>query len=181
MAKEFGGQCNLRMDDTNPSKESDEYAESIKVDIRWLGFDWGDGFYSAADLFDRMYEIAESLIRSGHAYVCAPPTQEQGKSTAAFRTAPGKESPDPQPCGRGELALFRRMRAGEFADGTLCLRAKIDMSSPNIHFRDPVIYRIMHVPHYHAGEKWCVYPMYDFAHPIEDAFDGVTHDVHARA
>ncbi len=176
MAKEFGGQCNLRMDDTNPSKESDEYAESIKEDIRWLGFDWGDGFYSAADLFDKMYGIAENLIASGHAYVCDL-TQEQWKEYRGIPTAPGKESPTRNRPPAENLALFRRMKAGEFADGTLCLRAKIDMASPNIHFRDPVIYRIMHVPHYHAGEKWCIYPMYDFAHPIEDAFEGVTHSM----
>ena len=176
MAKEFGGQCNLRMDDTNPSKESDEYAESIKQDIRWLGFDWGDGFFSAADLFDRMYQIAENLIQSGHAYVCDL-TQEQWKEYRGIPTVPGKESPTRNRAPAENLALFRRMRAGEFADGTLCLRAKIDMASPNIHFRDPVIYRIMHVPHYHAGDRWCVYPMYDFAHPIEDAFEGVTHSM----
>jgi len=176
MAKEFGGQCNLRMDDTNPSKESDEYAESIKEDIRWLGFDWGDGFYSAADLFDKMYGIAENLVASGHAYVCDL-TQEQWKEYRGIPTAPGKESPTRNRPPAENLALFRRMKAGEFADGTLCLRAKIDMASPNIHFRDPVIYRIMHVPHYHAGEKWCIYPMYDFAHPIEDAFEGVTHSM----
>jgi glutaminyl-tRNA synthetase len=176
MAKEFGGQCNLRMDDTNPSKESDEYAESIKQDIRWLGFDWGGGFYSAANLFDKMYEIAESLIASGQAYVCDL-TQEQWKEYRGVPTAPGKESPTRDRPPAENLALFRRMKAGEFADGTLCLRAKIDMSSPNIHFRDPVIYRIMHVPHYHAGDTWCIYPMYDFAHPIEDAFEGVTHSM----
>jgi glutaminyl-tRNA synthetase len=176
MAAEFGGQCNLRMDDTNPSKESDEYAESIKEDIRWLGFDWGDGFYSAADLFDKMYAIAENLILSGHAYVCSL-TQEQWKEYRGVPTSPGKESPTRNRSPEENLALFRRMKAGEFADGTLCLRAKIDMASPNIHFRDPVIYRIMHVPHYHAGDTWCVYPMYDFAHPIEDAFEGVTHSM----
>ncbi|HNX36215.1 MAG TPA: glutamine--tRNA ligase/YqeY domain fusion protein [Kiritimatiellia bacterium] len=176
MAKEFGGQCNLRMDDTNPSKESDEYAESIKQDIRWLGFDWGDGFYSAADLFDKMYQIAENLIRGGHAYVCGL-TQDQWKEYRGIPTEPGKESPTRNRSPEENLALFRRMKAGEFADGTLCLRAKIDMASPNIHFRDPVIYRIMHVPHYHAGDTWCIYPMYDFAHPIEDAFEGVTHSM----
>jgi glutaminyl-tRNA synthetase len=175
MAKEFGGQCNLRMDDTNPSKESDEYAESIKADIRWLGFGWG-GFYNAADLFDRMYQIAENLIAGGHAYVCAL-SQEQWKEYRGVPTAPGRESPTRNRPPEENLALFRRMKAGEFADGSLCLRAKIDMASPNIHFRDPVIYRIMHVPHYHAGDTWCIYPMYDFAHPIEDAFEGVTHSM----
>ncbi len=176
MAREFGGQCNLRMDDTNPSKESDEYAESIKQDIRWLGFDWGDGFYSAADLFDKMYEIAEKLIISGQAYVCDL-TQDQWKEYRGVPTLPGKESPSRNRAPAENMALFRRMKAGEFADGTLCLRAKIDMASPNIHFRDPVIYRIMHVPHYHAGDAWSIYPMYDFAHPIEDAYEGVTHSM----
>ncbi|HOM58966.1 MAG TPA: glutamine--tRNA ligase/YqeY domain fusion protein [Kiritimatiellia bacterium] len=176
MAREFGGQCNLRMDDTNPSKESDEYVESIKRDIRWLGFDWGSGFYSAADLFGQMYEIAENLIRSGHAYVCGL-TQEEWKAYRGIPTAPGRESPTRNRSSEENLALFRRMRAGEFPDGSLCLRAKIDMASPNIHFRDPVLYRILHVPHYHAGDTWCIYPMYDFAHPIEDAFEGVTHSM----
>jgi len=176
MAREFGGQCNLRMDDTNPSKESDEYAESIKQDIRWLGFDWGDGFYSAANLFDKMYEIAEKLIISGQAYVCDL-TQEQWKEYRGIPTLPGKESPSRNRAPAENLGLFRRMKAGEFADGTLCLRAKIDMASPNIHFRDPVIYRIMHVSHYHAGDTWSIYPMYDFAHPIEDAYEGVTHSM----
>jgi len=176
MAQEFGGQCHLRMDDTNPSKESDEYAENIKKDIHWLGFDWGDGFYCAADRFDTMYEIAENLVRSGHAYVCGL-TQEQWKEYRGIPTAPGRESPTRNRSPEENLALFRRMRAGEFPDGSLCLRAKIDMASPNIHFRDPVLYRIMHVPHYHAGDTWCIYPMYDFAHPIEDALEGVTHSM----
>ncbi|MDD4102687.1 MAG: glutamine--tRNA ligase/YqeY domain fusion protein [Kiritimatiellae bacterium] len=176
MAREFGGRCNLRMDDTNPSKESDEYAESIKKDIRWLGFDWGEGFYSAANLFEQMYEIAERLIEGGHAYVCEL-TQEQWKEYRGAPTSPGRESPFRNRSAAESLDLFRRMRAGEFADGTLCLRAKIDMASPNIHFRDPVLYRIMRVPHYHTGDKWCIYPMYDFAHPIEDAFEGVTHSM----
>ncbi|MCL1919489.1 MAG: glutamine--tRNA ligase/YqeY domain fusion protein [Kiritimatiellaeota bacterium] len=176
MAREFGGQCNLRMDDTNPSKESDEYADSIKEDIRWLGFDWGEGFYNAADLFDKMYEIAENLITSGHAYVCAL-SQEEWKTYRGVPTQPGRESPTRNRPPEENLALFRRMKAGAFAEGEMCLRAKIDMASPNIHFRDPVIYRILHVPHYHAGDTWCVYPMYDFAHPIEDAFEGVTHSM----
>ena len=176
MAQEFGGRCHLRMDDTNPSKESDEYVESIKRDIRWLGFDWGEWFFSAADRFDTMYEIAENLILSGHAYVCEL-TQEEWKEYRGIPTVPGKESPTRNRAPEENLALFRRMRAGEFPDGSLCLRAKIDMASPNIHFRDPVLYRIMHVPHYHAGDKWCIYPMYDFAHPIEDALEGVTHSM----
>jgi len=176
MAAAFGGQCNLRMDDTNPSKESDEYAASIKEDIHWLGFDWGKGFYNAADLFDPMYGIAEELIKRGHAYVCGL-SQEQWKDYRGIPTQPGQASPTRNCSPEENLSLFRRMRAGEFKEGEWCLRAKIDMASPNIHFRDPVIYRILHVPHYHAGNAWCIYPMYDFAHPIEDAFEGVTHSM----
>lgn len=176
MAQEFKGRCNLRMDDTNPSNESDEFANSIKEDVRWLGFDWGNGFYSAADMFEQMYQIAENLIQSGHAYVCAL-SQEEWREYRGIPTEPGRASPTRDRAPAENLALFRRMRAGEFADGTLCLRAKIDMASPNIHFRDPVIYRILHATHYHTGDQWCIYPMYDFAHPIEDALEGVTHSM----
>ncbi|MEI8243941.1 MAG: glutamate--tRNA ligase family protein, partial [bacterium] len=176
MAREFGGRCHLRMDDTNPAKESDEYVESIKTDIAWLGFDWGENFFFSANYFDRMYALAEALIQSGHAYVCEL-TQEQWKEYRGVPTSPGRESPFRSRAPAESLALFRRMKAGEFADGTLCLRARIDMASPNIHFRDPVIYRIMHVPHYHTDAAWCIYPMYDFAHPIEDAIEGVTHSL----
>lgn len=176
MAREFGGHCHLRMDDTNPAKESDEYVESIKTDVRWLGYDWGEGFFYSANYFDRMYAIAEDLCRRGHAYVCEL-TQEQWKEYRGIPTSPGRESPFRHRAPDENLALFRRMKAGEFADGTLCLRAKIDMTSPNIHFRDPVLYRIMRVPHYHTGTQWCIYPMYDFAHPIEDAIEGITHSL----
>ena len=176
MAEEFGGQCNLRMDDTNPSKESDEYAESIKEDIRWLGFDWGDGFYNAANLFERMYEIAENLISSNHAYVCDL-SQDDWKDYRGVPSEPGRESPGRSRSVEANLDLFRRMRAGEFKDGEMCLRGRIDMASPNLHLRDPVLYRIIHVPHYHAGDKWCIYPLYDFAHSIEDASEGVTHSL----
>ena len=176
LAKTFGGRCHLRMDDTNPSKESDEYADNIKADIRWLGFDWGGHFYSAADRFDTMYDIAENLIKSDHAYVCRL-SQEDWKHYRGVPTEPGRESPSRNTPPEENLDLFRRMKAGEFPDGSLCLRAKIDMASPNIHFRDPVLYRIMHVEHYHAGDTWCIYPMYDFAHPIEDALEGVTHSM----
>ncbi|MGI5868604.1 MAG: glutamine--tRNA ligase/YqeY domain fusion protein [Kiritimatiellia bacterium] len=176
LAKLFGGRCHLRMDDTNPSKESDEYAESIKEDIRWLGFDWGEHFYNAADMFDDMYAIAENLIKSGHAYVCKL-SQDEWKDYRGIPTEPGRESPWRNTPPEENLDLFRRMKAGEFPDGSLCLRAKIDMASPNIHFRDPVLYRILHVEHYHTGDTWCIYPMYDFAHPIEDALEGVTHSM----
>lgn len=176
MAKEFGGECHLRLDDTNPSKESDEFAQNIKEDIHWLGWDWGDCFYSAADMFDEMFEIAENLIRKGQAYVCFL-SQEEWKKYRGIPTEPGTPSPTRDTSPEENLRLFHEMRDGKYADGECCLRAKIDMASPNIHFRDPVIYRIHHVPHYHLGNKWCVYPMYDFAHPIEDALEGVTHSM----
>ena len=176
MAREFGGRCHLRMDDTNPSKEDNEYVENIKADVRWLGFDWGDHFYYSADYFERMYAFACDLIRRGHAYVCEL-SQEQWKEYRGVPTRPGKESPFRNRPVAESLDLFARMRAGAFADGTLCLRAKIDMASPNMHLRDPVLYRIMREHHYRTGDAWCIYPMYDFAHPLEDAFEGVTHSL----
>lgn len=176
MAQLFGGTCHLRMDDTNPSKESDEYAENIQKDIRWLGYDWGDGLYNGSDMFEKMYEIAENLIRAGQAYVCSL-SQEEWKAYRGIPTEPGRPSPSRDNTPEENLKLFRQMRDGVFQDGERCLRAKIDMASPNIHFRDPVIYRIIHTPHYHAGTKWCIYPMYDFAHPIEDALEGVTNSM----
>ena len=183
MAALFGGQCHLRMDDTNPTKETDEYAENIKKDIRWLGFEWsgeGDGkepgFYNASNMFDRMYEIAENLIRAGKAYCCNL-TQDEWKQYRGVPERPGTPSPSRDTSPERNLTIFREMRDGKYADGEWCLRAKIDMSSPNIHFRDPVIYRIRHVEHYHLGNKWCIYPMYDFAHPIEDALEGVTNSM----
>ncbi len=183
MAELFGGSCHLRLDDTNPAKETDEYAENIKNDIRWLGFRWsgaGDGaepgFWNASNMFDRMYEIAENLIRAGQAYCCNL-TQEEWKEYRGVPERPGRPSPSRDTDPERNLRIFHEMRDGKYADGEWCLRAKIDMSSPNIHFRDPVLYRIRHVPHYHLGDKWCVYPMYDFAHPIEDALEGVTHSM----
>ena len=176
MAIEFGGRCHLRMDDTNPAKESVEYAENIKKDVNWLGFDWGDHFYYSAHYFERMYEVAQDLIRKGKAYVCEL-TQDQWKEYRGVPTRPGKDSPFRNRPAAESLDLFARMRAGEFPDGTLCLRAKIDMASPNMHLRDPVIYRIMREPHYLTGDTWVIYPMYDFAHPLEDAFEGVTHSL----
>jgi len=176
MAAEFGGRCHLRMDDTNPSKESMEYVEAIQRDIRWLGFDWGEHFYFAADYFERMYDVACDLIRRDLAYVCGL-TSEQFKEYRGVPTRPGRESPWRNRPPAESLDLFARMRAGEFPDGSLCLRAKIDMASPNLHLRDPVIYRIMRVPHYRTGDRWCIYPTYDFAHPLEDAFEGVTHSL----
>ncbi len=176
MAQEFGGRCHLRMDDTNPSKESEEFVNAIKEDVRWLGFDWGEHFYYSADLFERMYAIAEELIRRGQAYVCEL-SQEEWRDYRGVPTAPGRESPWRKRPPEESLALFARMREGEFPEGRMCLRARIDMASPNIHFRDPVIYRILRQPHYRAGDKWKVYPTYDFAHPIEDAIEGITHSL----
>ena len=183
MAELFGGECPLRLDDTNPTKESDEYAENIKRDINWLGFKWsgeGDGaeagFYNASNMFDKMYEIAEELIRRGQAY-CCDLGQEEWKEYRGVPETPGRPSPSRDTSPERNLKIFHEMRDGRYADGEWCLRAKIDMASPNIHFRDPVIYRIRHVSHYHLGDKWCVYPMYDFAHPIEDALEGVTHSM----
>ena len=176
MAQEFGGRCHLRMDDTNPAKETNEYVEAIKTDVHWLGFDWGEHFYYSADYFDRMYECARELIRRNKAYVCEL-TQEQWKEYRGVPTRPGTPSPFRDRPAAESLDLFSRMRAGEFADGTLCVRAKIDMASPNLHLRDPVIYRIMRATHYRVGDQWLIYPTYDYAHPLEDAFEGVTHSL----
>lgn len=176
MAQEFGGICHLRMDDTNPAKESVEYVENIKKDVRWLGWDWGEHFFYSSHYFERMYEVARDLIRKSNAYVCEL-TQEEWKEYRGAPTRPGKESPYRNRSVEENLDLFARMRAGEFPDGTLCLRAKIDMASPNIHLRDPVLYRIMRERHYLTGDDWCIYPMYDFAHPLEDAFEGITHSL----
>ena len=176
MALENGGECHLRMDDTNPVREDIEYTEAIQKDIRWLGFDWGPHFYHASDYFGKMYDLACQLIREGKAYVCSL-TAEQWKEHRGIPTEPGKPSPWRDTSPEENLALFERMRAGEFADGEKVLRAKIDMASPNLHMRDPVIYRILHATHPHTGDAWCIYPMYDFAHPIEDALEGVTHSL----
>ena len=183
MAELFGGSCHLRLDDTNPAKETDEYAENIKNDIRWLGFNWsgeGDGdepgFWNASNMFDRMYAIAENLIKAGQAYCCNL-TQDEWKEYRGVPERPGRPSPSRDTDPERNLRIFHEMRDGKYADGEWCLRAKIDMASPNIHFRDPVLYRIRHATHYHLGDKWCVYPMYDFAHPIEDALEGVTHSM----
>lgn len=176
MAKEFGGRCHLRMDDTNPVKEEVEYIESIQEDVRWLGFDWGKHFYFASDYFGRMYDCAAALIKKGKAYVCGL-SADEWKEYRGIPTQPGKESPHRHRPAAESLELFARMRNGEFPDGSLCVRAKIDMASPNIHLRDPVIYRIIHAEHPHTGKAWCVYPTYDFAHPLEDAFEGITHSL----
>ena len=174
-AQKYGGVCHLRMDDTNPAKEDIEYVESIQEDIHWLGYDWGEHFYFASDYFDIMYDLAVGLIRKGLAYVCEQ-TPEQMKenrgdlshpAVSPFRDRPMEES----------LDLFTRMRSGEFSDGSMTLRARIDLASGNFNMRDPVLYRIHHSHHHRQGDKWCIYPMYDYAHPIEDMIEGVTHSL----
>lgn len=174
-AKKFSGICNLRMDDTNPSKEDEEYVESIKRDIKWLGFDWGDRFYYASDYFDEMYNCAVRLIKKGLAYVCDL-TPEQMKENRGDLTHPAISPRRDRPI-EESLDLFERMKNGEFPDGNLTLRAKIDLSSGNFNMRDPVIYRISNSRHHRTGDKWHIYPMYDFAHPIEDALEEITHSL----
>ena len=174
-AEKFGGICNLRMDDTNPTKEDTEYVEAIKEDIRWLGFTWDDRFYYASQYFDKMYECAEDLIRRGLAYVCEL-TPEQMREYRGDLTTPARSPYRDRPI-EESLDLFRRMKAGEFPNGAMTLRAKIDLASGNFNMRDPVIYRIMHERHHRTGDKWCIYPMYDFAHPIEDAMEHITHSL----
>ena len=175
MKEKYQGECNLRFDDTNPAKEDVEYMESIKEDIKWLGFDW-DRVLNASDYFDKMYECAVKLIKDGKAYVCDL-TADEIRATRGNFEVPGTESPYRNRSVEESLDLFERMRAGEFADGERVLRAKIDMASPNINMRDPVIYRICHAEHPHTGAKWVIYPMYDFAHPLEDALEGITHSL----
>ena len=175
MAEKFHGMCNLRMDDTNPTKEDTEYVDAIQEDIRWLGFTWDDRFYYASDYFDKMYECAEDLIRKGLAYVCEL-TPEQMREMRGDLTHPAVSPYRDRPV-EESLDLFRRMKAGEFENGRMTLRAKIDLASGNFNMRDPVIYRINHMAHHRTGDKWCIYPMYDFAHPIEDAMEHITHSL----
>lgn len=175
LADEFNGKTNLRFDDTNPTKEDTEYVESIKDDIKWLGFNWDD-LYFASDYFEEMYNRAVLLIKKGLAFVCDLAPDEIREYRGSLKE-PGKESPYRNRTVEENLDLFDRMRKGEFKDGEKVLRAKIDMSSPNINMRDPIIYRISHTVHHNTGDKWCVYPMYDFAHPIEDAIEGITHSI----
>jgi glutaminyl-tRNA synthetase len=176
VADEFGGRCNLRMDDTNPTKEDIEYVESIERDVAWLGFRWNGGVLYAADYFQQMYDYAEQLVRMGKAYV-DDLTADQIRDYRGTLTEPGRESPYRNRAAEENLDLLRRMKAGEFPDGFRVLRAKIDMASPNMNMRDPTIYRIRHASHYRTGDRWCIYPMYDYAHPIEDAIEGVTHSL----
>ncbi len=176
LAKLYGGKCNLRFDDTNPTKEDVEYVDSIKQDVKWLGFDWEDRLYFASSYFDKFYEIAVDLIKKGKAYVCDLNPEETRKYRGTLST-PGQDSPYRSRSVEENLELFEKMKNGEFPDGSRTLRAKIDMASPNINMRDPVIYRIAHSKHHRTGEKWCIYPMYDFAHPLEDAIEGITHSI----
>lgn len=176
LADYYGGKCNLRFDDTNPAKEDDEFVRSIKEDIKWLGFDWEDRLYFASSYFEKMYQCAVELIKKGKAFVCDLTPEEIREKRGSLNT-PGEESPYRNRSIEENLDLFSRMKKGEFKDGEKTLRAKIDMSSPNINMRDPVIYRIAHIPHHKTGNDWCIYPMYDFAHPLEDAFEEITHSI----
>ncbi|MBZ4646748.1 MAG: Glutaminyl-tRNA synthetase [Clostridia bacterium] len=175
-AKKYNGLCNLRFDDTNPVKEDIEYIESIQRDVKWLGFDWEDRMYYASDYFEKLYDYAIELIKKGKAYVCdlSPDEIREYRGTL---TEPGKESPYRNRSVEENLDLFKRMRDGEFPDGARVLRAKIDMASPNLNMRDPVLYRISHATHHRTGDQWCIYPMYDYAHPISDAIEGITHSI----
>jgi len=172
----YNGLCNLRFDDTNPSKEEVEFVESIMEDVRWLGFDWEDRLYYASDYFEQLYDFAVQLIKLGRAYVCDLSAEEIREYRGTL-TQPGKDSPYRDRSVEENLDLFRRMRDGEFEDGSRVLRAKIDMASPNLNLRDPVMYRIMRQTHHRTGDKWCIYPMYDFAHPLSDYLEGITHSI----
>ena len=176
IAADNGGLCNLRFDDTNPSKEDVEYVDSIQEDVKWLGFDWGDRMFYASDYFPKLYEFAEQLILMGKAYVCDLSAQEIREYRGTL-TEPGRNSPYRDRSVEENLDLFRRMKAGEFPDGSRTLRAKIDMASPNITMRDPVLYRILRATHHRTGDTWCIYPMYDYAHPLSDAIERITHSI----
>ncbi|MFA5110859.1 MAG: glutamine--tRNA ligase/YqeY domain fusion protein [Desulfobaccales bacterium] len=176
LAADFHGVCNFRFDDTNPSKEEMEYVESIMADVRWLGFDWGDRLFFASDYFEQLYQYGLHLIKTGQAYVCDL-TADQIRSFRGTLTEPGQDSPFRGRPVAENLDLFQRMRAGEFPDGSRTLRAKIDMASPNLNLRDPVLYRIKHESHHRTGDAWCIYPMYDYAHPLSDALEGITHSI----
>ena len=175
-ASEYGGLCNLRFDDTNPSKEEAEYVESIMEDVSWLGFDWGDRLYYASDYYEQLYDYAVRLIKAGDAYICSLSPDEIREYRGTL-TRPGKDSPYRTRPIKENLDMFMRMKAGEFKDGSHVLRAKIDMASPNLNMRDPVIYRILRATHHRTGNKWCIYPMYDFAHCVSDSIEGITHSI----
>src|SRR6476620_10324522 len=176
IAQEFGGRCHLRFDDTNPLKEEQEYIDSIQEDIRWLGFDWGEHLYYASDYFHQLYDWAVDLIKAGKAYV-DDLSADEIRAYRGTLTEPGKDSPWRERSIDESLDLFERMRAGEFPDGARVLRARIDMASPNLNMRDPVMYRILHAEHHRTGSRWCIYPMYDWAHGQCDSIEGVTHSI----
>ena len=176
LAKEYGGSFHFRFDDTNPTKEKDEFVQSIIEDVKWLGADFGDKVYYASDYFEKMYECAVSLIKKGLAYV-SDLSADEIKETRGTLTEPGKNDKNRERPVEESLRIFEDMRAGKYEDGSVVLRAKIDMSSPNINMRDPILYRVAHIPHHRTGDSWCIYPMYDFAHPIEDAVEGITHSI----
>ena len=176
IAEEFGGKCNLRFDDTNPVKEEQEHVDAIMEDIKWVGWDWEDRLYFASDYFQQMYDWAVQLIKDGKAYVCDL-TAEETREYRGTLTEPGKHSPYRERSVEENLDLFEKMKNGEFPDGARCLKAKVDMASPNINMRDPVMYRILHATHHRSGDKWCIYPMYDWAHGLEDSIEGITHSL----
>ena len=176
IAAAHDGACHLRFDDTNPMKEEDRFVEAIKLDLQWLGFDWSEHEYFASDYYQQLYDYAVNLVRKGRAYVCDLDTDEI-RAHRGTLTAPGQESPDRGRSVDENLELFERMRAGEFADGSRTLRAKIDMASPNLNMRDPVMYRVLHATHHRTGDTWCIYPMYDFAHGQSDSIERITHSL----
>ena len=176
LARDYGGRCHLRFDDTNPGKEDPVYVESIKEDVHWLGFDWGSHLHHASDYFERLYGFAVELIRQGKAYVCSLPPEEMRRYRGTL-TEPGVNSPYRDRPVEENLDLFARMRAGEFPEGAHVLRAKIDMASPNMNMRDPALYRILHQEHQNTGSNWCIYPMYDFAHGLSDALEHISHSI----
>jgi len=176
LARDYGGRCHLRLDDTNPAKEDQEYVDAIEAAVRWLGFDWGRHHYFASDYFEQLYQFAEALIQSGRAYVDSQSAEDLRRHRGTL-TAPGTDSPFRSRSPEENIALFRDMRAGKFQDGAHVLRAKIDMASPNINMRDPILYRIRHAHHHRTGSAWCIYPLYDYAHPLSDAIEGISHSV----
>jgi glutaminyl-tRNA synthetase len=176
IAAEYQGRCHLRFDDTNPETEDEAYVQAIQEDVRWLGYDWGEHLYFAADYFERMYQIAEELIRMGKAYVDES-SEDEIREARGFANVPGRPTKYRDRSAEESLDRFRRMRAGELPDGAAILRAKIDLASSNMKMRDPALYRIRHAAHYRTGDEWCIYPLYDYAHCLEDAFEGISHSI----
>ena len=176
LARDYAGRCHLRLDDTNPTREEQEYVDAIEADVQWLGFDWGPHHYFASDYFEKLYGFAEALIEGGCAYVDSQSAEDM-RANRGTLTEPGKNSVDRNRPAAENLSLFREMRAGKHPDGSHVLRAKIDMASPNMNLRDPVLYRIRHAEHHRTGSSWCIYPMYDYAHPLSDAIENITHSI----